>query len=124
VKHAVVERIGAECYAYDIPFYLEVVSYSDSIGDESSHAFAQAKPEKVRKLTREFSRARYAVDVLKLEIPVNMRFVEALEPDHSGPFAYTSEEDKQYFSNVASAARISFIYIIYYVRLVVFFVYC
>ena len=111
VKHAFVERIGAECYAYDIPFFLEVVSYSDSIGDERSQAFAQAKPEKVRKLTREFSRARYAVDVLKLEIPVNMRFVEALEPDHSGPFAYTREEAKQYFRDVAAEARVPFIYL-------------
>jgi tagatose 1,6-diphosphate aldolase len=111
VKHAFVERIGAECYAYDIPFFLEVVSYSDSTGDEKSLAFAQAKPEKVRQLTREFSRARYGVDVLKLEIPVNMRFVEALEPDQSEPFAYTREEAKQYFRDVAAEARVPFIYL-------------
>ena len=111
VKHAFVERIGAECYAYDIPFFLEVVSYSDSIGDEKSLAFAQAKPEKVRQLTREFSRARYGVDVLKLEIPVNMRFVEGLEPDHSIPIAYTREEAKQYFRDVAAEARVPFIYL-------------
>src|SRR5947209_933849 len=111
VKHAFVERIGAECYAYDIPFFLEVVSYSDSIGDEKSHSFAQAKPEKVRQLTREFSRARYGVDVLKLEIPVNMHFVEALEPDQSGPFAYTREEAKQYFRDVAAETRVPFIYL-------------
>ena len=111
VKHAFVERIGAECHAYDIPFFLEVVSYSDSIGGEKSLAFAQAKPEKVRQLTREFSRARYIVDVLKLEIPVNMRFVAGLESDHSGPFAYTREEAKQYFRDVATEARVPFIYL-------------
>lgn len=111
VKHAFVERIGAECQAYDIPFFLEVVSYSDSIGDEKSLAFAQAKPEKVRQLTREFSRARYGVDVLKLEIPVNMRFVAGLEPDHSGPFAYTREEAKQYFRVVAAEALVPFIFL-------------
>ena len=111
VKHAFIERIGAECYAYDIPFFLEVVSYSDSIGDEKSLAFAQAKPEKVRHLTREFSRARYGVDVLKLEIPVNMHFVEALEPDQSGPFAYTREEATQYFRDVAAEARVPFIFL-------------
>lgn len=111
VKHAFVERIGGECYAYDIPFFLEVVSYSDSIGDEKSQAFAQAKPEKVRKLTREFSRARYGVDVLKLEIPVNMRFVATLEPNQSGPFAYTREEAKQYFRDIAAEARVPFIYL-------------
>src|SRR5437763_5895425 len=111
VKHVFVERIGAECYAYDIPFFLEVVSYSDSIGDEKSQSFAQVKPEKVRKLTREFSRARYGVDVLKLEIPVNMRFVAALELDQSEPFAYTREEAKQYFRDVAAEARVPFIYL-------------
>src|SRR5947209_2304396 len=51
VKHAFVERIGAECSTYDIPFFLEIVSYSDSIGDEKSLAFARAKPEKVKQLT-------------------------------------------------------------------------
>jgi tagatose 1,6-diphosphate aldolase len=111
VKHAFVERIGAECYAYDIPFFLEIVSYSDSIGDEKSLAFAKAKPEKVRQLTREFSRARYGVDVLKLEIPVNMRFLAGTDPDQSGPFAYTREEAKQHFREVAAEARVPFIYL-------------
>jgi tagatose 1,6-diphosphate aldolase len=109
VKHAFVERIGAECSAYDIPFFLEVVSYSDSIGDVKSLAFAQAKPEKVKRLTQEFSRSRYGVDILKLEVPVNMQFVE--KPDHSGPFAYTREEAKQYFLDVAAEARAPFIYL-------------
>ncbi len=111
VKHAFVERIGAECRAYDIPFFLEVVSYSDSIGDEKSLAFAQAKPEKVRQLTREFSRARYGVDVLKLEIPVNMRFLAGMDPEYSGPFAYTREEARQYFHVAAAEARVPFIYL-------------
>jgi len=109
VKHAFVERIGAECHAYDIPFFLEVVSYSDSIGDEKGLAFAQAKPEKVRRLTREFSKPRYAVDILKLEIPINMRFLQ--DPDHSGPFAYTREEAQQSFYNVAAEARVPFIFL-------------
>lgn len=111
VKHAFVERIGAECHANDIPFFLEVVSYSDSIGDEKGLAFARAKPEKVRQLTREFSRARYGVDVLKLEIPVNMRFLAGTDPDYSGPFAYTREEAKQYFRDVAAEAQVPFIYL-------------
>jgi len=109
VKHAFVEHIGAECHAYDIPFFLEVVSYSDSIGDEKGLAFAQAKPEKVRRLTREFSKPRYGVDVLKLEIPINLHFLK--DPDHSGPFAYTREEARQYFHDVAAEARVPFIFL-------------
>jgi tagatose 1,6-diphosphate aldolase len=109
VKHAFVERIGAECLAWDIPFFLEVVSYSDSIGDEKSLDFARVKPEKVMKLTREFSRPRYGVDVLKLEIPINIRFL--MGQDQEGPFAYTREEAIQYFRAVAAEARVPFIFL-------------
>ena len=109
VKHAFIERIGAECYAHDIPFFLEVVSYSDSIGDEKGFAFAQAKPQKVVKLTREFSRTRYGVDVLKLEIPINMQFL--MDDAHNGPYAYTREEAKKYFRAVAEEARVPFIFL-------------
>lgn len=109
VKHAFVERVGAECKAYDMPFFLEVVSYSDSIGDVKSLAFARAKPEKVKRLTQEFSKPRYGVDVLKLEIPINMHFLA--DADHSEPFAYTPEEAKQHFRDVAAAAQLPFIYL-------------
>lgn len=109
VKHAFVERIGAECQANDIPFFLEVVSYSDSIGDEKGLAFAQVKPQKVAKLTREFSKSRYGVDVLKLEIPVNMKYVAT--PDNSGPSAYTRDEAMQHFRTVAAEARVPFIFL-------------
>ena len=109
VKHAFVERIGAECQAFDVPFFLEVVSYSDSIGDEKGLAFAQAKPQKVVKLTREFSRPRYGVDILKLEIPVNMQFL--MQDNASKPYAYTREEAKQYFRDVGAEARIPFIFL-------------
>ena len=109
VKHAFVERIGAECRAHDIPFFLEVVSYSDSIGDEKGLAFAQAKPHKVAKLAREFSRSRYGVDVLKLEIPVNMKYLAV--PDHSGSSAYTHDEAIQHFRAVAAETRVPFIFL-------------
>lgn len=108
-KHAFVERIGAECRAYDIPFFLEVVSYDDTIGDEKSLAFAQVKPRKVAKLAREFSRSRYNVDVLKLEIPVNMKYLAG--PDHSGPTAYTRDEAMQHFRAVAAETRVPFIFL-------------
>src|SRR5579864_8103593 len=34
IKHAFVERIGAECVTYDIPFFLEFVGYDPQGGDE------------------------------------------------------------------------------------------
>src|SRR5580698_3099278 len=38
IKHAWVERIGAECAAVDVPFFLEFVSYEEG-GDEKGIAF-------------------------------------------------------------------------------------
>ncbi len=74
-KHVFVERIGSECVAEDIPFYLELLSYDAVNSDNLSMAFAKVKPRKVIEMMKEFSRLRYYVDVLKVEVPVNMTFV-------------------------------------------------
>ena len=44
IKEAFIERVGAECHAYSVPFFLEVLAYSDEIGDDSSLAFARVNP--------------------------------------------------------------------------------
>ena len=53
IKHAWVERIGAECTASDVPFFLEFVGYEEN-GDEKGIAFAKKKPEIVAKSMEEF----------------------------------------------------------------------
>src|SRR5579864_2746227 len=74
-KHAWVERIGDECRANDIPYFLEFVGYDEG-ADEKGLEYAKKKPHIVTESMREFSKARYGVDVLKVEVPVNMKFVE------------------------------------------------
>ncbi len=74
-KHAWVERIGDECRANDIPYFLEFVGYEDG-ADEKGLDYAKKKPHIVTESMREFSKDRYGVDVLKVEVPVNMKFVE------------------------------------------------
>ncbi|GAC1366650.1 MAG: tagatose 1,6-diphosphate aldolase [Ktedonobacteraceae bacterium] len=110
-KQAFIERVGAECHAHDIPLFVELVSYSDEVGEQKSLAFAHVKPAKVKQLTREFSQPRYGIDILKLEIPVNMRFTAGTGPDDGGPYAYTLEEARQHFRDVAAEARVPFIYL-------------
>ena len=66
IKHAFIERIGAECAAIDAPFFLEPLAYDDTIGDEKSFEFAKVKPQYVTKYMEEFSKPRYGVDVLKV----------------------------------------------------------
>jgi tagatose 1,6-diphosphate aldolase len=111
IKHAFIERVGAECRALDIPFFLEPLAYSDSVGDEKGFAFAKVKPEKVTKYMGEFSQPRYSVDVLKVEVPVNMRYVEGTEANTDGQVAYSREEAKALFVSAAAATRIPFIYL-------------
>ncbi len=109
IKHAWVERIGSECTANDIPFFLEFVGYEEG-GDEKGIAFARKKPEVVAKSMEEFSKPQYGVDVLKVEVPVNMAFVQGAR-DCKGEFAYTRDQAKEHFRKAASVAKKPFIYL-------------
>lgn len=75
-KKAWLERIGAECKAVDMPFFLEFLGYDVHGEGEASIEYARRKPEIVLKSMEEFTKARYAADVLKIEVPVQMAFVE------------------------------------------------
>jgi tagatose 1,6-diphosphate aldolase len=111
IKHAFIERVGAECRAYDVPFFLEPICYSDVIGDEKSLEFARVKPDKVTQYMRELSQPQYGVDVLKVEVPINMRYVEGSEANRDGRIAYSREEAKEHFRTAAAASRVPFIYL-------------
>ncbi len=111
VKQAFVERVGSECRAVDIPFFLEVIGYSDEIGDEKSIRFARAKPDKVAGYMREFSKPHYGVDALKTEVPVNMRYVEGSQANPDGQVAYSREQAKDHFRMAAEEAKVPFIYL-------------
>jgi len=110
-KHAWVERIGAECVAHDIPFFLEFVSYDPAGGDERGIEYAKRKPKIVTESMREFSKPQYHVDILKVEIPVNMAFVQGSKANKTGQAAYTREEAKKLFRQAADVATKPFIYL-------------
>jgi len=108
-KHAWVERIGDECRANDIPFFLEFVGYEEGI-DEKGLDFAKKKPRIVTESMREFTKDRYGVDVMKVEIPINMKFVEGARA-FAGQAAYTRDEAKKWFLESAKVATRPFIYL-------------
>ena len=109
LKHAWVERIGDECRANDIPFFLEVIAYEDGV-DEKSVEFAKKKPELVAAYMREFTKDQYGVDVLKVEVPVNMKFVEGMKC-YAGTSAYTKPQAMDAFRKTADVAKRPFIYL-------------
>ena len=108
-KHAWVERIGDECRANDIPFFLEFVGYEEG-ADEKGLEFAKKKPQIVMASMAEFAKDRYGVDVLKVEVPINMKYVEGTHA-FAGQKAYTRDEAKHHFKAAAEAAKKPFIYL-------------
>ncbi|HWQ14955.1 MAG TPA: tagatose 1,6-diphosphate aldolase [Roseiflexaceae bacterium] len=110
VKYAFIERVGAECAAYDVPFFLEPLAYDDALGDEKGFEFAKVKPKYVAAYMAEFSRPRYGVDVLKVEVPVNMKFVSGTRA-FGGQEAYTRQEALRLFKEASDAATKPFIYL-------------
>jgi tagatose 1,6-diphosphate aldolase len=109
IKHAWVERIGAECVAVDIPFFLEFVGYEEG-KDEKTIEYARKKPEIVTRSMEEFSKPQYAVDVLKVEVPVNMAYVAGSKAC-KGESAYTRDQAKDLFRKAAAVAKKPFIYL-------------
>ncbi|MGX7264232.1 tagatose-bisphosphate aldolase [Enterococcus crotali] len=106
-KHVFMERIGSECVAEGLPFFLELVSYDAQITDGASKEYAKIKPHKVIEMMKEFSKPRYNVDVLKVEVPVNMSFVEGFGEEA----CYSKEMAKQLFKEQSEATELPFIFL-------------
>jgi tagatose 1,6-diphosphate aldolase len=111
IKRAYIERIGAECAAIDVPFFLEPIVYDDELGDEKGAAFARKKPEYVTSAMEEFSQSRYGVDVLKVELPVNPAFVSGTRAFSGGEAAYSRQEAMEHMRDAASATHRPIIYL-------------
>ena len=92
-KQAYIERIGSECIAEDIPFFLEILAYDETIADNGSVEYAKVKPHKVIEAMKIFSDPRFNVDVLKVEVPINVKYVEGFGAQDKAthlPYIYLS----------------------------------
>lgn len=107
-KHVYMERVGSECAEEDIPFFLEIVSYDAKNDDVKSMEYAKVKPHKVIGAMREFSKPQYKVDVLKVEVPVDMKFAEGYA---EGETAYSKEQAAAYFKEQSEATDLPFIFL-------------
>jgi tagatose 1,6-diphosphate aldolase len=106
-KHAFVERIGSECDAEELPFFLEPIVYNDDVKDEFE--FAKLKPKYVRLAMEELTKDRYGVDVLKVEFPFNANFTEGFAKGEQ--IAYSQEDAMKYTREAASVATKPYIYL-------------
>ncbi len=107
-KQAYIERVGSECVAEDIPFFLEILAYDEIIADASSAEYAKVKPRKVIEAMKVFSDPRFNIDVLKVEVPVNVKYVEGFG---DGEVVHTKEEAAAFFKQQDEATNLPYIYL-------------
>jgi tagatose 1,6-diphosphate aldolase len=108
-KRAFVERAGAECHAERLPLFLQLVGYDHEGESVNSVEYARRKPEVVTEGVREFSKGRYGVDVLKVEVPVDLRFADG-SAVFAGPSAYSKDRALDHYRAAAEAAEKPFIF--------------
>lgn len=107
-KQAYIERVGSECVAEDIPFFLEILAYDETIADASSAEYAKVKPRKGIEAMKVFSDSRFNIDVLKVEVPVNVKYVEGFG---DGEVVHTKEEAAAFFKEQDEATKLPYIYL-------------
>jgi tagatose 1,6-diphosphate aldolase len=109
-KRAWLERVGAECKAVDIPYFLEFLTYGLNGEDESSAEFAKKKPEIVIRTIEEFTSERYGADVLKLDVPINAHYVSGMQC-FKGTEVYTRDEAKKLVKEAADKTDRPIVYL-------------
>ena len=110
IKQAWVERVGSECVAEDIPYFLEILTYDRKRASVVDADYAKVKPHKVNEAMKLFSDPRYNVDVLKVEVPVNMNFVEGFTKG-GVEAVYNLAEAKTFFKEQSDATHLPFIFL-------------
>lgn len=107
-KKAYIERIGAECVAEGLPFFLEILSYDEKIADNNTPEYAKVKPRKVLGAMEVFSDKRFQVDILKVEVPIDMKYVEGFA---QGQVLYSREEAATFFKQQSDISELPYIFL-------------
>ena len=108
-QQALAQAVGEACVRADLPVLLEVVAYPLNAPATDTPEFARDRPRYMVAAAEEFSQERYRVDVLKLELPADLRYCR---PFHHGvfdgrerPAVYTVREVRAACRAVTDAAR-------------------
>lgn len=104
-KKAFVERVGSECLAEDIPLFLEILTYDANVSDKKE--YAKLKPHKVIEAMKDYADSRYNVAVLKVEVPVDMNFVEGFGEE----VVHTQVEAAEFYRLQAEATALPYIFL-------------
>jgi tagatose 1,6-diphosphate aldolase len=110
VKKAWIKRVGDECKQNDLLFILEPVSYSAGGIPEKSREFAKIKPRMIEYFMEEFSKACYGVDLLKVEAPVPVYYIEGCCGGKAEP-VFRQEEAAEAYDRCSEKSGVPFVYL-------------
>lgn len=110
-KHAFLERLGNEAQAAQIPIFVEPLVYDNRVTDQDGEAFAKLKAGKVKATVKEFSKAKYQIDVLKIELPFNYKYVEGFAERLDNKVLFTLTEVNKEVIEVGELASCPIIYL-------------
>lgn len=74
-KQEIVTRLGKHCRENNLQFLMEPLVYHPTLS-AGTREYAELKPDLVRRATEVFAEERFHADVLKVEVPVDLAFVE------------------------------------------------
>ena len=75
----IVRTVGTACSTSQIPFVLEVMTYTLDGSDKETAAFARRKPDLVVQTVDTYSDPEFSVDLLKVEFPASLKYTEEYE---------------------------------------------
>ena len=97
-KQKIIENIGKECVKNNISFLMEPLVY-DPIKRPGSLDYAYLKPQLVENATKTFSNPKFNINYLKVEVPVDLSFVEGF-----GDPIIKQKEAIEFFKDASIAA--------------------
>lgn len=80
-KQSLVADIGQQCREHNLTYLMEPLVYHPTIQSGTTE-YARIKPAMVRDTTALFAESRFHADVLKVEVPVDLNFVEGFGESH------------------------------------------
>ena len=104
-----VREIGEDCARYDIPYVLELLVYPflGSANHTADYVESPGKlPQLVIESVREFAKADYGVDLLKLESPLA---ANSLPPRDGGAAAQAAQREFEAIGDICKARRIPWV---------------
>lgn len=108
-KLALLERVGAEALAADLPLFVEPVVYDDQVSDKSSAEFAKLQPDLVIDTIKELTKERYHIDILQIETPINFAYTEGFA-ESNATVVYSQREAAKLLKEASDTTTRPFIF--------------